>query len=270
MATYVIGDVQGCFDALQALLSRIKYDVSQDRLWFVGDLVNRGPASLATLRFIKSLGDHARVVLGNHDLHLLAVHYGQKALYPDDTIQDIQSAPDREVLIEWLRRQKLMHYDISFDVAMVHAGVAPQWTRDQALALAGEVEQVLQGSEVAVFLQNMYGNDPDVWSDPLTGWMRLRVITNYFTRVRFCDAGGHLLFSKKTALSDCPEGGMPWFKVPNRKMAQQNIVFGHWSALQGKTGEATVHALDTGVVWGGPLTAMRLEDGMRFQTHSMP
>lgn len=263
MATYVIGDVQGCFAALQGLLKLIEFKPQQDVLWFAGDLVNRGPASLETLRFIKSL-ENAVVVLGNHDLHLIAAHYGLKHLYPDDTIEEILAAEDRQELIDWLCQQKLAHYDPHFKVLMVHAGVAPQWTSAQALSLAAEIEQALQGVERQAYLKNMYGNEPNCWNPDLTDFARLRVITNYLTRMRFCNEKGELAFVKKTAPADCPEGFMPWFKVPGRQMKNQNIVFGHWSALQGETHEPNVYALDTGVVWGGPLTAIRLEDLKRF------
>lgn len=263
MATYAIGDVQGCFAKLQNLLLQICYQPHRDVLWFVGDLVNRGPDSLTTLRFISSL-DNAVVVLGNHDLHLLAVYYGLKEFYADDTIQDILAAPDCDQLLFWLRQQKLMHYDAQFDIVMTHAGVAPQWSLQQALELAHEVEMALQGNTVTDYLSHMYGNMPDCWQDHLTGLDRLRVITNYFTRMRFCSAKGELIMNKKTAPLDCPPGGMPWFKVPGRKMQAQKIVFGHWSALQGQTHEPNVFALDTGVVWGGPLTALRLDDLQRF------
>lgn len=263
MATYVIGDVQGCFKELEGLLKLIHFEAKQDSLWFAGDLVNRGPQSLATLRFVKSL-PNAAVVLGNHDLHLIAAHYGLKTLYPDDTIQDILNASDREELIHWLRHQKLIHYDASFDVLMVHAGVAPQWDRSQALSLASEVEATLKSEDIQSFLKNMYGNEPDYWHNDLTGFDRLRVITNYLTRMRFCDKNGRLLMSKKTSPLDCPPGYMPWFKVPNRKMPAQTIAFGHWSSLLGETGIANVFALDTGVVWGGALTALRLDDFKHF------
>lgn len=263
MATYAIGDVQGCFTALQGLLHLIKFNKEQDTLWFAGDLVNRGPESLQTLRFIKSL-KKAVVVLGNHDLHLIAVYYGFKALYPDDTISEILAAAECEELIEWLCQQHLAYYDPKFEVFMVHAGVAPTWSPKQALSLAQEIEQALRGATRQDFLKNMYGNEPDCWQNSLTSFARLRVITNYLTRMRFCNEKGRLIFTKNTAPSNCPEGFMPWFKVPNRQMQNQKIVFGHWSVLQGQTHEPHAYALDTGVVWGGPLTALRLEDFKRF------
>ena len=264
MSTYVIGDVQGCFDELQGLLRIVNFNEQSDVLWFVGDLVNRGPKSLETLRFIKAL-PHKQVVLGNHDLHLLAAYYGVKDFYPDDTIQEVLTAPDAVEIIDWLARQPLVYYAPSFDVLMVHAGVAPQWTRAHALTFAQEVSVALQGEKIKDFLQQMYGNEPSVWSDDLTGYPRLRVITNYLTRMRFCDELGHLNLSRKTAPLDCPEDYKPWFKVKSRKTQAQKIVFGHWSALQGQTHEPNVFALDTGVIWGGALTALRLDDFKRFQ-----
>ncbi len=261
MSTYAVGDIQGCFDELQGLLQQIHFDDTRDTLWCVGDLVNRGPKSLETLRFLKSLGARVKVVLGNHDLHLLAVHYGVKDFYPDDTIQDVLGAPDREELIEWLRAQPLVHTGEGY--VMVHAGFCPSWTVEAAVAFAGEVSDALKSKELAHFLKAMYGNDPDHWSPGLKGMDRLRVITNYLTRMRFCSADGHLLMGKKTSPIDCPEGYFPWFKAPHREIVTP-IIFGHWSALQGKTDTENVFALDTGVVWGGALTAMRLEDQKRF------
>ena len=261
MAEYAIGDIQGCFTVLQALLAKIQFDPARDRLWLVGDLVNRGPQSLEVLRFVKSLGKRVRVVLGNHDLHLLAVHYGVQALYPDDTLDEILQAPDREELMDWLRQQPLI--DHGPDYVMVHAGFCPSWTLEQALALAAEVSQQLKSVEIVSFLKAMYGNAPDKWSSDLSGMTRLRVITNYLTRMRFCAVDGRLCMSKNTAPLDCPAGFMPWFKVPERKI-NQPILFGHWSALQGETNVENVFALDTGVVWGGALTAMNLQTRERI------
>ena len=262
MATYAIGDIQGCFKQLQGLLAKIHFDPVQDNLWLVGDLVNRGPQSLETLRVLKSLGDRAKIVLGNHDLHLLAVHYGVRECYPDDTISDILNAPDREELIEWLRQQPLVYYSAPY--VMVHAGFCPSWTLSEALTLGQEVSDQLKGPEIVAFLKEMYGNEPDSWSPDLHGLTRLRVITNYLTRMRFCSEAGRLSISKKTAPLDCPESDYPWFKVPNRQI-QTPIIFGHWSALQGETQTENVFALDTGVVWGGPLTAMNLETQRRAE-----
>ncbi len=261
MPTFAVGDLQGCFDELQGLLALIQFDPNQDTLWCVGDLVNRGPKSLETLRFLKAMGSRVKVVLGNHDLHLLAVYYGVKISYPDDTLQDILTAPDREELITWLRAQPLIHSGEGY--VMVHAGVCPDWTLEEAIGLAQEVSEVLQSKDIAHFLKAMYGNTPDHWSSDLTGMERLRVITNYLTRMRFCSPTGHLLMDKKMSPLDCSPGYLPWFKAPHRKIIAP-IIFGHWSALQGKTHTHNVFALDTGVVWGGPLTAMRLEDQERF------
>ncbi len=260
MARYAIGDIQGCFQTLQALLAKLRVDPRQDELWLVGDLVNRGPQSLETLRFLKALGDCTHIVLGNHDLHLLALHYGVRAPYADDTLDAILQAPDRVELMDWLRQQPLIYAAAPY--VMVHAGVCPSWTLAQALALGQEVSDQLRGPQIVAFLKNMYGNEPDHWSPDLSGMARLRVITNYLTRMRFCTAAGQLRMDKKTSPLDCPADGMPWFKVPGRQI-QTPIIFGHWSALQGETQTAQVFALDTGVVWGGRLTAMNLETGER-------
>jgi bis(5'-nucleosyl)-tetraphosphatase (symmetrical) len=260
LATYAIGDVQGCLQPLLRLLAKISFEPKYDQLWFVGDLVNRGPASLEVLRFIKSLGGHAKVVLGNHDLHLLAVHYGVRQLYPDDTVQDILNAPDRMTLIDWLRCQTLAYYDPKLKFAMVHAGFAPMWDLQHALGLAEEVRAALQSEVVSDYLQHMYGNEPPLWDEALTGFSRLRVITNYLTRMRFCDAEGRLdLHTKARGAEAVPPGFYPWFLVPGRKTEQVDIVFGHWAALEGQADHPHVFALDTGVVWGRYLTAMCLE-----------
>lgn len=264
MSTYAIGDIQGCFDPLMRLLEKIHFDVHKDKLWFVGDLVNRGPKSLETLRFIKDLGETATVVLGNHDLHLLAVHYGVRPTYTDDTLDAILTAKDRESLIEWLRKQKLAHYDAQLGYAMVHAGFAPMWDLKKSLKLAEEVSKTLQSKKITEFLTQMYGNEPDIWSDKLKSFTRLRVITNYLTRMRFCDQQGHLDLKTKASVLECPENFYPWFKVPGRKTEQQNILFGHWAALQGQADHPHVFALDTGIVWGGSLTAFCLETQERF------
>jgi bis(5'-nucleosyl)-tetraphosphatase (symmetrical) len=264
MATYAIGDVQGCYSALQQLLDKINFDRANDRLWFAGDIVNRGPESLKTLRFIKELGDDHVCVLGNHDLHLLAAnHAGPRA---SDTFADILAAEDKSALLNWLRHRPLFHYDANLNYALVHAGVAAQWTLTQAQQLANEVESVLRETVSSqTFLQHMYGNQPDHWQDKLAGMDRLRIITNYFTRVRFCYADGRMDFSYKGPLDEHPAKLMPWFDVPERKTAAVPILFGHWAALAGETHSPHVHALDTGCVWGVALTAMRLEDQVRFQ-----
>jgi bis(5'-nucleosyl)-tetraphosphatase (symmetrical) len=263
MATYCIGDVQGCFVELQSLLTHIQFNPKQDTLWFTGDLVNRGPQSLEVLRFIKSL-DKTVVVLGNHDLHLLAIVYGCVKQKPHDTLQDILVAPDRKELCDWLRQQPLLHHDAQIGFTLVHAGLPPQWDLQKAMHCAKEVEHVLRGDNYLEFLKHLYGNEPDRWDENLTSWERLRVITNYFTRLRFCKGDGTLELATKGKLHTPPAGYLPWFKIANRQSKDLKILFGHWAALEGKTDELNVYALDTGCVWGNCLSAMRLEDGKRF------
>ncbi len=265
MSTYAIGDIQGCYDELQQLLEQIHFDPGHDQLWFTGDLVNRGPKSLETLRFVKGLGGHAVTVLGNHDLHLLAV-WQHKHFKSNDTLGPIFKAADGEELLQWLRHQPLMHYDAALDYAMVHAGLPPQWSRDQALAHATEVETVLRGSRFHEFLGHMYGNKPSRWSDNLQGWDRLRFIVNCFTRMRFCREDGKLDFKHKGKLKNAPEDYYPWFELPQRCSREQRLVFGHWSAL-GLCQRDNVNGIDTGCLWGGELSALQLESG---ELHSLP
>lgn len=262
MPTYVIGDVQGCFSELKALLQKIQFDKNQDTLWFTGDLVNRGPDSLEVLRFIQSLGEKHKVVLGNHDLHLIAVAFGVRNLHVDDTLNPILTARDCDQLIDWLRHRSLLHVEKNY--VMVHAGFAPSWTLEKAKLLAKEVETVLASSSPHAFLQHMYGNQPDHWDDQLKGQDRWRCITNYLTRIRFCHADGRIDLSYKGELGGEPEGLLPWFLVPNRQMQDVKIIFGHWAALGGKAIAPSIYPMDTGCVWGNCLTAMRLEDAMRF------
>lgn len=262
MATYAIGDIQGCFDPLLRLLEKINFDSQNDTLWFTGDLVNRGPKSLEVLRFIKKL-KNSQIVLGNHDLHLLSVVYAGVRSDPKNNLQAILDAPDREELCIWLRNRPLLHHDAILGYTLVHAGFPPEWDLDKALLCAEEVEAILKGKYYIEFLKNMYGDKPSRWCDSLMGWGRLRCITNCLTRLRFCDTKGNLEFTAKgmNAISD---HYLPWFKLPNRRSKDLNILFGHWAALQGQTNEPNVHALDTGCVWGRCLTAMRLEDKMRI------
>lgn len=264
MATYVIGDVQGCFTALQKLLDKIQFDPQQDSLWFTGDLVNRGPQSLETLRFIKQLGAKAQTVLGNHDLHLLAVLQGAHPGWKEDTLTDIFQAEDRAELIAWLKQQPLLHHDEQLGYAMVHAGLASSWDLNTAKRLAGEVSAILQGEQAVEFFKQMYGNQPNQWDDHLTGWDRARCITNFFTRARFCHVDGSLELTVKGKMETQVGDLVPWFQVPNRVNADLKIIFGHWAALSGVTNTPKVYALDTGCVWGFCLTAMRLEDECRF------
>lgn len=264
MATYVIGDVQGCFQQLQRLLIEIQFDSAKDVLWFTGDLVNRGPDSLSVLRFLYALGDQHIVVLGNHDLHLLAVARGSATLHPKDTLQPILDAPDREQLLDWLLQKPLLHYDARVNAALTHAGVAPCWSIAKAVLLAREVEVVLQSAEAQSFLRVLYGNQPSLWDDALTGYDRLRCIVNYFTRMRLCDADSRLDFAYKGALSDLPADLYPWFLVPTRQNKNVDMLFGHWAALNGDVDVPHVYALDTGCVWGNRLTAMNLETKERI------
>jgi len=264
MSTYVIGDVQGCFYQLQQLLTHIQFHPQRDTLWFTGDLVNRGPQSLEVLRFVKSLNNKSKIVLGNHDLHLLAVFYGARQMNPGDTFTDILMAPDAPELMYWLKSQSLFYYDEQSNIALVHAGVAPMWTIEKAVALAHEVEVVLCGDGYINFFKNMYGNEPALWQENLTGHDRLRCITNYFTRMRFCRADGRLDLFAKVEIKYANDDLIPWFALPNRVNANHKIMFGHWAALGGIADAPNVYALDTGCVWGNCLTALRLEDGKRF------
>lgn len=262
MAIYAVGDVQGCYSALRRLLDKCGFDPAHDHLWLVGDLVNRGPHSLAVLRFVKGLGKRAVTVLGNHDLHLLVVAAGYTRLHHGDTLESVLRAPDRDELLDWLRRQPLMH--ASHGHAMVHAGLLPQWTITQALALAREVEAALQGDDYDDFLRHLYGNRPFRWRERLRGHDRLRVITNVMTRMRLCTADGLLEFAHKGNPVESPKGFLPWFKVPGRRNRRTPVVFGHWASLGLYTG-SNVIALDTGCVWGRELTALRLADRAIFQ-----
>jgi bis(5'-nucleosyl)-tetraphosphatase (symmetrical) len=262
MATYAVGDIQGCYIELQRLLERVSFDPATDRLWLVGDLVNRGPGSLDVLRLVKSLGDSAVTVLGNHDLHLLAVAEGLADLHRSDTLDEILQAPDRDDLLIWLRGQRLLH--VEGDYVLVHAGLLPQWTVEEAQGLAREVEGELRGVNYREFLARMYGNNPHQWDSALTGYKRLRVIVNAFTRMRICTNDGGMEFKFKGELANIPTGYRPWFEVPGRASAGATVIFGHWSALGLKLMPDVV-ALDTGCLWGGPLSALRLEDRKLFQ-----
>lgn len=262
MATYAIGDIQGCYDEMRRLLDTVTFDPARDRLWLVGDLVNRGPRSLEVLRFVKALGDRAVTVLGNHDLNLLVVAAGVRKPHPEDTLDALLAAADRDELLDWLRRQRLMHVDAGY--AMVHAGLLPQWSIAQALALAREAETELQSANYEEFLRRMYGNEPALWQTGLTGYDRLRVIINAMTRLRLCTPDGLMEFTHKTGLTDAPAGYLPWFDVPGRASRETPVIFGHWAAL-GLVLRADVLGLDSGCVWGRRLTAVRLEDRRVFQ-----
>ena len=256
MAIYAIGDIQGCFDDLLKLLDTIAFDNTTDQLWFAGDLVNRGPKSLETLRFVKSLGNSAVTVLGNHDMHLLAASCQPKA-NKKDALTQVLEAPDRDELIHWLRHQPLFHYNDDF--CMIHAGLPPQWDFKKTQKMAEIAEETLKSPDYAVFLKQMYGNKPNVWSANLKGMPRLRFIINCFTRMRYCDVSGRLDFANTGPIGSQPEGLIPWFDVPNRKSADMRIICGHWSTLGYYEG-SNCYAIDTGCLWGGQLTAIKLSD----------
>ena len=257
MALYLIGDVQGCDAALARLLGAIAFSPSRDRLVLLGDLVNRGPQSLAVLRRLMALGDAAACLFGNHDLHLLALSQGARPPHRKDTVGDILAAPDRPALIDWLRQRPMALRERG--VLMVHAGVLPQWSAAQTLRLAAEVETTLRAPGWPEFLHQMYGNQPDQWHDGLQGMERLRVIVNALTRLRFCSAGGRMEFATRDrAAAGAPPGYLPWFDAPGRRTAGDVVAFGHWSALGWLADRPDLISLDTGCVWGGYLSAVRL------------
>lgn len=261
MAIYAVGDLQGCDAELQRLLERIAFDASRDRLWLVGDLVNRGPASLAVLRRVRALGSAVELVLGNHDLHLLAT-----AIVPGtrrkskDTLEDILRAPDRDELLAWLRLQPLLRHDVSLGYTMIHAGLPPEWDLGTAQRCAREVEAALRDDHGCLELfANMYGDEPRRWSEDLSGAARLRFITNCLTRLRFCREDGTLELKYKGSIDQAPPGVLPWFRVPQRRSRDLRIVCGHWSALGYYDGDGVL-SIDTGCVWGGKLSAVRLDE----------
>jgi bis(5'-nucleosyl)-tetraphosphatase (symmetrical) len=264
MSTYAIGDIQGCFKPFMALLDLIGFNAQHDTLWLTGDLVNRGPQSLDVLRYAAALADRHQMVLGNHDLHLLAVSCGAREPHAGDTLQDILAAPDKDELLDWLRHRPMLVQHETLAYVMTHAGLAPSWTLQQAKRLASEVETVLRSKDWRTLFAYMYGNQPDIWSDQLTGEERIRCIINHFTRMRFCDVTGRLDLSSKVSIKNKTEHLIPWFDVQPRLNLDCKIIFGHWAALQGEVDVPNVYALDTGCVWGNQLTAMRLEDGARF------
>jgi bis(5'-nucleosyl)-tetraphosphatase (symmetrical) len=256
----LMGDIQGCDQALGQLLAHAGFSASRDRLVLLGDLVNRGPGSLAVLRRLHALGDAASCLLGNHDLHLLAAAHGLRAPSRGDTLQDVLNATDRDALLDWLRHRDLARLDSGW--LCVHAGVLPTWTLQQTLALAAEVHSGLRGPDLHGFLQEMYGNQTVQWHDDLTGSERSRVIVNALTRLRFCSADGVMDFKTKEGAGGAPAGFMPWFDVPGRATASQPMAFGHWSTL-GLVNRPDLLALDTGCVWGGCLSAARVDGGRR-------
>lgn len=257
---YIVGDVQGCCDALDRLLAEIGFSPSRDRLVVLGDLVNRGPKNLATLQRLRGLGDAATCLLGNHDLHLLAVAHGVRGQRGDDTLADILDSPDRDGWIAWLRQHRLAVHDQGW--LMVHAGVVPQWDLAQTLQLAGEVEAQLRGDDLEGFLRHMYGNEPSRWDASLAGTDRLRFVVNVLTRIRFVAPDGRLELHTKESASGAPDGHLPWFEAPGRRTQGLPVAFGHWSTL-GLVNRPDLLALDTGCVWGGRLTAVRIDGGRR-------
>lgn len=262
MTDYAIGDIQGCYDRLSDVLAKVDFSPSRDRLWVAGDLINRGPSSLETLRYIESLGTSAVVVLGNHDLHLLAVALGGHETRRKDTLADIMEAPDRDRLVDWLRQQSLCIHDPARNLVMVHAGLPHIWSVDQAMNFACEVEEVIRGDAATEYFTHMYGNQPGRWDDHLAGMDRWRIITNYFTRMRFIAEDGTLELATKESAADAPEGFSPWFRYPRND--DTRVVFGHWAALEGNTGVDRFIGLDTGCVWGGVLTMMNLDSGEKI------
>ena len=263
MTDYAVGDIQGCLDPLLRLLDEVGFDPGCDRLFSVGDVVNRGPQSLETLRYLKSLGDAFEMVVGNHDLHLLAIAHGVRPPNPKDTLDEILAAPDREELLSWLQGQPLI-LQVG-DSTLVHAGIPPFWTISEARTKADEVHSVLQSDRAGEYFSAMYGNQPDLWDEHLDGPARWRVITNYLTRMRFCDAQGRLNLTAKGTAEQPPAGYAPWFSF-QRQAKNDHIVFGHWAALQGKVPGSNLHALDTGCVWGGNLRLMDLNSRQYHHT----
>jgi bis(5'-nucleosyl)-tetraphosphatase (symmetrical) len=262
MATYAIGDIQGCYEEFARLLDLIDFRSDRDRLWLLGDLINRGRENLAVVRKVMELGSAAITVLGNHDLHFLAIHRGGHSVNRADTFGDVLESKQVDDISDWYRHQPLLHRDKKLGYAMAHAGIPHVWTMKQARTLAREVEEVIQGSGCERYFKEMYGNDPQCWRDDWEGMARWRIITNYFTRMRLMDGSGCLDFSHKGPLSDAPEELIPWFELRAQHPLKHKILFGHWAALEGHTGQDRIINLDTGCVWGRSLTALCLEDGV--------
>lgn len=262
MATYAIGDVQGCYDELRTLLTQIKFNSDRDKLWFCGDLVNRGPKSLETLRFIRALEDNAITVLGNHDLHLLATAYDHRKPGKKDTFDAILQADDAFILLDWLRHQPLAFHDKDKNITIIHAGMHPDWSITKTLQLAQEIEQLIQSDNHVNFYKHMYGDKPFAWDDNLSGWARYRFITNVLTRLRYCDEQGKPALNAKGAPGSQASHLLPWYEIPNRRSQNDDIIFGHWSTLPhaGLSSINNTYAIDSGCLWGGLLTAMRIDE----------
>ena len=272
MSTYAIGDIQGCYSELQNLLNEINFDERRDELWFAGDLVNKGPKSLQTLRFIKALGVNAKITLGNHDLHLLAVAKNIQPLSKKDTIQEILAADDVKELVDWLKSRPLLITDDNLNFTMVHAGLPPQWSLENAKEFAKECELILQSEKINKLLAEMYGDTPNIWVNSLQDYAKQRFIINCFTRIRFCNSDGMLDFDTKVAPGKQNTSLIPWYSLPNRKTKDNKIIFGHWSTVhignEKNFKQYNVYPIDTGCLWGGRLTAMRLEDEKVFSVPS--
>ncbi|KAA0263102.1 bis(5'-nucleosyl)-tetraphosphatase (symmetrical) ApaH [Hafnia alvei] len=270
MSTLLIGDVHGCYEELRSLLAQVDFDPAKDTLWLTGDLVARGPDSVEVLRYVQSLGDSVRMVLGNHDLHLLAVYAGISRNKPKDKITPLLDAPDADSLINWLRRQPILQVDNKLKLVMAHAGISPQWDIETAQVCAREVEAVLSSDSYPLFLNAMYGDMPNSWVDGLTGLQRLRFSTNALTRMRYCFPGGELDMICKDAPGEAPSPLKPWFNLPSKVLDEgYSIAFGHWASLEGKGTPPQVYALDTGCCWGGDLTMLRWEDKQYFTQPSL-
>lgn len=265
MATYLIGDIHGCYSELRKLLKQVNYRPQHDELWLTGDLVARGPDSLSVLRFVADLGDRVRLTLGNHDLHLLAVYAGISKNKAKDKLSALLEASDADQLLNWLRRQPLLQVDEEKKLIMAHAGITPQWDRQTAQICAREVQAVLSSDSYPLFLDAMYGDMPNQWDPSLHGLDRLRFSTNVLTRMRYCFNDGQLDFLCKAPLKSAPSSLKPWFMLPSQIYPEYQIAFGHWAALEGKGTPEGIHALDTGCCWGGALTALRWEDKALFR-----
>lgn len=273
MATYAIGDVQGCYDELKSLLTQINFNSDRDQLLFCGDLVNRGPKSLETLRFVRSLGPNAITVLGNHDLHLLATAYSDNKPGKNDTFDEILHANDRSDLLDWLRRQQLAYHDKNLNITLLHAGTHPRWSIKKTLELAAEVEQLLRSDKHTDLYKHMYGDKPSNWHDDLCHWYRYRFITNILTRLRYCDVQGSPSLNAKGPPGSQENNIMPWYEVPGRMTQDDIIIFGHWSTLPhaGLLCINNTFAIDSGCLWGGDLTAMRIDcDPFVYHRHDCP
>ena len=272
MATYVIGDIQGCYQELLDLLDKINFDPAHDQLWFTGDLVNRGPQSLEVMRFVKNLGEQTFVVLGNHDLHLLAVAHDPDNKHSKDTLDEILAARDRDELFDWLRTRPLFHRDKELGFTLVHAGLPPQWDIGEAAEYAHEVESILRQPDSDDFFEHMYGDKPDAWSPDLKGWKRIRYITNALTRLRYCDEDGRFALAEKGPPGSQAAPYQPWFTIKSRRTKKEKIIFGHWSTVHLGTirnfHKYNVYPLDTGCLWGGTLAALRLDDATWFSVPS--